>query len=283
MPDLERQPAWLDGTADQAFARWRNGVSVLHGLQRTGDGCYLDEAVRSAKQLQQLAQASGEGAFWTTNGKTLLGLGHGASGIGLFLLYLYLVVHEPEYLDLATKSISFDISSAAWLAGRVYHHDHKDADSRNRRSPHMRYGSGGVGTAALRLYAVTGEERFRIFAEDCAYTLSSRYTNKLWQDWGLAGFGEFLLDSYQLLGSGKYLDAAYYVAEGLLPHRIFRSGGIAFPGSELLKIGCDYGLGSAGIGFFLHRLLNPRSPRLLFLDELLPSKISTCPGGPDRG
>jgi class III lanthionine synthetase len=138
----------------------------------------------------------------------------------------------------------------------------------------MRHGSGGVATAAIRLWAITGEEVFAKFARDCARTVSSRYTNKLWQDWGLAGFGELLLDAFTFFRDERYLQSAFYIAEGLLPHRVYRESGIVFPGSDLLKLSCDFGLGSAGIGSFLHRLLNPGTPRFFLLDGLIEAAVN---------
>jgi len=67
--------------------------------------------------------------------------------------------------------------------------------------PHTRFGAAGVGTAMIRMYAATGERRFRHMAELCAFTASNRLGNKLWQDYGLSGLGELLV-GYVLLPAG---------------------------------------------------------------------------------
>jgi hypothetical protein len=99
-----------------------------------------------------------------------------------------------------------------------------------------------------------------------------RHTNKLWLNYGLSGFGEYLLDMYRLMGERRYLNTAFHLAEAILPHRIEKPEGIAFAAEELFRISCDLGGGSAGIGLFLHRLLRPEQPRFLMLDELLPGQ-----------
>jgi lantibiotic modifying enzyme len=261
-------PGLYDGAAG-----W--GLANLHFWLSTDKREYLSEAVHAGEHLLRSVKLLDGNAAWESNQKFPAGLGYGPSGIGLFLLYLYLAQGNPEYLAMAKEAVLSDISAGVWLDERVYHHDYHQAAPAVPKSPHMRHGSGGVGTAALRLYAVTGEEPFRSFGQSCADTVSSRYTNKLWQDWGLAGFGELLLDAARFLNDEKYLQNAHYVAEGILAYRIFKDEGIAFPGSELMKISCDFGLGSAGIGTFLHRLLNPGSNRFLLLDELIGRRSKT--------
>ncbi len=251
------------------------GLANLHFWLATGESAYLYEAVNVGEHLMRSVKSLDGNIAWESNEKFPVGLGFGPSGIGLFLLYLYLAQGNAEYLALAKQAVLSDIAAGVWLDERVYHHDYHKAASTAPKSPHMRYGSGGVGTAALRVYAVTGEEPFRSFSQSCADTVSSRYTNKLWQDWGLSGFGELLLDSARFLRNERYLQKAYYIAEGLLPYRMFREDGVAFPGSELMKISCDFGLGSAGIGMFLHRLLHPELHRFLLLDELMERKSRT--------
>jgi hypothetical protein len=77
---------------------------------------------------------------------------------------------------------------------------------------------------------------------------------------------------YRLMGERRYLNAAFHVAEAILPHRIDRPEGCTFAAEELLRLSCDFGAGAAGIGLFLHRLLRPEQPRFLMLDELLPGQ-----------
>ena len=263
----------------EGAAGW--GLVNLHFWCSTGEHEYLGRAVEVAEHLMGSAKVDKSGAFWESGETVPLGLGSGPSGIALFFLYLNAIHSDTKFLSMARNAVSFEIANAYWVGDRVFMHEIRTIDPKKMRSPHTKYGSAGVGSAALRLYAVTGEEKFRKFAEKCTYTVSTRLTNKLWQDWGLSGFGELLIDAFVFLGDNNYLNTAYYLAEGILPYRILKPEGIAFPGGELLRISCDYGLGSAGIGMFFHRLLNPTTPRFLLLDELLLSARGLSARSPD--
>ncbi len=85
---------------------------------------------------------------------------------------------------------------------------------------------------------------------------------------GLAVSESYSWDMFYFLQDDKYINAAYHIAEAILPYAIPKPEGVAFPGTELLRISCDFALGSAGIGWFLHRLLNPELPRLAFEHSL---------------
>jgi lantibiotic modifying enzyme len=82
---------------------------------------------------------------------------------------------------------------------------------------------------------------------------------------GLSGIGEFLLDMYHFTGEAHYLHQAHTVASGVMLYAVPQEHGIAFPGEELIRLSADFATGAAGIGAFLHRLLNQaRTPRLVY-------------------
>jgi len=78
--------------------------------------------------------------------------------------------------------------------------------------------------------------------------------------------GESLLDMFLVTGDESYLQKARQKAIQTLLFTIDRPEGIAFPGRFLFKISHDYGVGGAGIGLFLLRLvqLAPRTFHDLF-------------------
>ena len=129
--------------------------------------------------------------------------------------------------------------------------------------PYWRFGSGGIGSTLIRFFSVLGDTRYRELAEKIANHAATKYAVFPGQFAGLAGIGEFLIDMFHFTGEQKYLDDAFRVAEGVLLFQIRRPEGVAFPGEELLRISTDYGTGSAGIGMFLMRLLEPNG-RLFF-------------------
>lgn len=260
--DVYRTPGLYEGAAG-----W--GLANLHLWQATGQSVYLDRASSVGDWLSRHAEHEDGLSFWRQSDEIPLGLARGASGIALFYVYLYASTRDDALLEIARRGIAFDLHNGSDLGDRVLFSDIKTDDAHRARTPHTFYGTAGVATAALRIYSVCRDERLFSFIDRCAYTVSSRYTNKLWQDWGISGFGELLIDCYQCLQDDRFLDSAFYLAEALLPYSITRPEGVVFPGAELLRQSCDYGVGAAGIGFFLNRLLNPHKPRFLLLDKLL--------------
>jgi serine/threonine protein kinase len=257
-------PGLYDGAAG-----W--GLVNLHFWRATGEKAYLMDALEVGEQLLRTAKEDSQGVYWESGNQIPLGFGFGPSGIIPFLLYLNAVQPDDKYIAIAEKALDFEAAHLVWIAHRPLLYPNTNAAISAPKSPSMRHGSAGTGSAAVRLYVVTGDQRYRELADAISYACSNRNTNKLWQDYGPAGWSELLLDMYWFLGEENYLNTAYYQAEHILPYRIYRPEGVAFAGSEMVRVSCDFGMGSAGIGYFFHRVLHPKSPRLLLLDSLLVS------------
>ncbi len=253
------------------IAGW--GLAQLHVWHRLGQSRFLDEAVRIGKHLAQTVQRVPQGVTWALPERSPHGLFDGPSGVALFLVHLAAATAEQEFLDLALEALQFDLSYRQELGAHLLWYPYANAPLNEPKSPHLWFGSAGIGAVLLRAYAVTGDPGLRDWAERCAASVAERYTNKIWYDFGLAGYGELLLDCYTYLGDEKYLNSAFYLAEALLPHRIPREGGFAFAGQEQQRLCCDLGWGAAGIGIFLQRLLAPSTPRLLMIDTLIKARM----------
>jgi serine/threonine protein kinase len=260
----------------EGAAGW--GLVNLHFWRTTGEQVYLENALEVGEHLMRTAESDSQGVYWESDNQIPVGFGFGPSGISTFFVYLNAAHPRGQFLDIAEKALDFEVALSDSAGGRLRLTTHKDAPASNPVSPSMRHGSAGIGSAAVRLYALTGEPKFRRLADLCAVACCTRYTNKLWQDYGPAGWAEVLLDMYWFLGDENYLNNAYHVAGHIVPHRMYKPEGIAFAGSDLLRISCDFGKGSAGIGYFFHRLLNPKLPRLLLLDEMLGAVVDGAKG-----
>jgi len=245
------------------------GLANINFWMRTGDQSYLDEACEAGDFLRSTALSDATGSYWSHQNGVALGLAHGQAGVALFLTYLSAATSSAEWLELADSAFQFDWARRQELNGSLLWFSTPDAPRSGPKSPHMRFGTAGIGSAALRLFAATHDDDYRSRSAHCARSVGLRLSNKLWHDYGMAGYGECLLDAYHFLGDQDYLATAYAIAEGILPHRIRTTSGVAFPGSELIRISCDFGQGGAGIGLFVYRLLNPKSERTLFPDALL--------------
>ena len=269
-PLVHQEPGLYYGAAG-----W--GLAHLHFWHRLREPRFLERAVEAAERLIAGGHRSEAGWSWRPPESAVLGLGEGQSGVALFLLYLHVLDPQPRWLEAASAALDFDIAHCQDLGNQVLWFPRANSAPGEPKSPHLWFGTAGVGAVVARMWAATGEPRYRAFADRCAATLCERFTNKIWTEFGISGFGELLIDMYQLTGDEPYLWNAFFLAEAVLHHRIPKEGGYAFAGQDLFRICCDYGLGSAGIGLFLHRLSRPQTPRILMLDELLPTAVELAP------
>lgn len=245
------------------------GLSLIGCWDKTGDAQFLAAAVRVGDELLARARDTDRGICWDADEYVRLGYGEGQSGIAVFFLFLHAATRQEQYLEAARKALDFDLSYAVDVATGVLWFPHIDSAPGEPKSPHMRFGTVGVGTASIRAWASTRDPRYLEWAVECASCVAKRYTNKIWHDYGTSGYGEFLLDMFRFTGEQQYLTTAWYHAERLIAGRIERDEGTAFLGRDLLRLSCDYSMGSAGVGMFLRRLLEPTRPRLLLPDHLL--------------
>jgi class III lanthionine synthetase len=219
--------------------------------------------------LLSSSKSSERGFYWTTSRECPVGLAHGSSGIGLFLLYLYLATQDERYLFAGTQALDFDLAAAVRTKdGGLSWGD--SVGSVSPLYPYWRYGSAGIGIVTARFQRVIGSPRYESILDQIFIDADRKYAVFPGRFTGLAGLGEFLLDMHDFAGDSRYLASAHKVAAGIMHFRVERNG-IAFPGELLSRLSCDYGTGSAGIALFLNRLLgNQRSD--FMLDALFRSR-----------
>ena len=248
------------------IAGW--GMANLKFWLKTKNQTYLDRAQEVGRALLKTAQTSEDGLYWPTkDGVVHYGLGHGASGIGLFLLYLDRAVGGGRYEEAAVKAFDYDLAQAVEMPGGGLSWRRSD-EILKIVYPYLKSGSAGVGVVALRFLKAIKNPRYRDIIEKIHIDCDRKYTVFPGRNEGLAGLGEFLLDAYLETGDKKYLNSAYRAATGLKIFCMREKEGAAFPGSGLTRVSCDLATGSIGIALFLDRLQRPRSADFL-LDELL--------------
>ena len=256
------------------------GLACLYFHKETGDAYWLEQAARVGEKLIQQKNASDNGVYWPDlEGNVWTGYARGASGISVFLLYLYLVSGDTQFLETGRSALDYDLGAALELEGKI-RMPRATADSIT--SPHQKVyshywsdGSTGVCTALLRYISVLEEESDKEMLELIIADATRDYTGFPTLFTGLAGLGNVQLDAFGFTGDPKYLSSARYVTSGLLRFQIQKPDGIAFPGEQLLRISNDFGSGSAGIACFLHRLQHAEKYLSNFnfmLDELLDLK-----------
>lgn len=244
-PLLHDSPDLFYGTAG-----W--GMTNLRFFLQGGDELYLDEAIDAGRHLLRASCMPGFKYSWEQQIEGRLGLAHGGSGIALFLLYLYLTTNDERYLGAARDALERDLAFGV---------ETKDKGTSWGSSisfpspiyPYWRYGSAGIGMAALRFAKFLGDDRYNSVLQNIFVDTDRKYAVLPGRFIGLAGLGDFMLDMHDATSEPRYLDSAFKIAEGIMFFRVNRSG-ITFPGETLSRLSCDYGAGSAGISLFLNRL-----------------------------
>jgi lantibiotic modifying enzyme len=244
-------------------------MTALRFFVATGNELYLKKAKEAGTRLILTAKKSGQGYSWMSSDQCPLGLAHGSSGIGLFLLYLYLVTHDERYLAAGTQALEFDLSAAiATRDGGVSWAE--STASASTLYPYWRFGSAGIGTALLRFQRVMESPRYASILNSIFIDTDRKYAVFPGRFNGLAGIGEFMLDMYDFTGEARFRESANRLADGIMLFMVERDGGFAFPGELLCRLCCDYGTGSAGIALFLNRLMG-RQGNDFMLDMLFES------------
>lgn len=246
------------------------GLVALHLYMRFRDPVFLDHASKVANSIASRCTRKGQVCWWpNSQGTAPIGLGRGASGIALFLLFHGLATSSGSNVDLALSALKHDMSLAVNLSGYTLFQPTTNSNSNDPNSPHLLYGAAGVGAVAARFLKVfPGDEDLIETVNGCAFAIRQRLTNKFWQYHGLSGTGEYAMDLNQL-GIARDDNLPLWIAQGISPLEYrMGNGAIAFPGEGLIKLCGDYAMGTAGIGMFMNRVQR-NSDRFLFLDQLL--------------
>ena len=228
------------------------GMTCLRFFLTTQDQMYLDRAIVAGKKLLEMRKSADTGTYWELLGEVRLGFADGASGISLFLLFLYLLTSDSEFLAVAQQALNFDLSFGVENKDGGLAWPYSPTD-RSIVSPYWRFGSAGVGAVVLRFWRLLQEPSYFSILEKIFIQTDRKYAVLPGRFVGLAGIGDFLLDMHQFTGNPLYLESAHKVADGIMLFRVQREGA-AFPGDLLFRLSCDYGTGSAGIALFLARL-----------------------------
>lgn len=268
-PMLFRDPTMFHGAAG-----W--GLASLYFHERTGKEIYLDNALQAADFLLRTAKSTGRTSYWLRprGERVNYGYGYGASGIALFLLRAGLVFGREDLVKLAQRGVEFDLSH---LHEDTYGWTWTDVEGGSRFLRYWEHGSAGVGATVIRLYRELGDAKYLAAAEMIAEGASTKWTILPNLLTGLSGIGEFMLDMFFLTGHVEYVERALDMAATVLWYAIERPTGIAFPGRWLGHISNDYATGSAGVGLFLDRIVEPKSRYLVDMGRALPSDAPATP------
>lgn len=250
-----------------------NGLANLYFYLEYKDKYYLEHAIKVAQVIiDNKDKGTEKGLFWRDEfNSTYNGYLNGSSGIALLFLYLYKITGKEEYLNLAKKSIDYDMNQIKHHHGNVASLAYSEDQGSLKVSPYFDSGSAGLLTVLCRLikYDSNIEDKYINFFDeliiDCQRIFAVYPTLFL----GMAGLGNFVLDYYQILGVNKALDFAYKIAETIKIYDVdIRDGESGFPGVHLIKISNDFATGSSGVILFLDRLINNKHNFNFTIDHL---------------
>lgn len=253
------------------------GMGLLHLMLAAATGApgHLEQARALGDALAEKAEPAGAGVGWRQppgphpgfSGEMLTGFGHGAAGIGYFLLELWRATGESRYRRLADQA-------ARWLI-ECGEPSLRDGSGMNWPLAHGNddrwffwcHGAAGIGLFFLRAWELTGDLEYRQVAAAAARTIAvagRRGGPTLCH--GVAGNGDMLLAAHRVLGDPAWLEAAADCAELVQLYALPRPDGVVWPAEFPGVITPDYMVGYAGVGAFLLRLAAPdllRSPAVL--------------------
>lgn len=271
LPRAVRNPDVCHGTAGL-------GLTALHAWLRCGDGALLGAAMDAAAVLVERAAPHRDGYLWpipddawsSMAGKTFFGFAHGAAGIAYYLLLAARAADEMAMQQLALDAIRGLAGEAKWVGEEAYWLSGPDAEMFPEGYwPHWCNGSSGIGTAMVRAYRVTGEERLSAAAYGAARAVvSHRWRWGVSQCHGTAGNAELLLDLEAWSPSPEAESLTNAVVERLVASvRPWAGRRLLFDNPDRPLV-AGFNTGAAGAAALCLRWLT-RGPRLLMLDELL--------------
>ncbi|NVM29651.1 MAG: hypothetical protein HWN65_12485 [Candidatus Helarchaeota archaeon] len=232
---------------------------------------YLDLSIKAGNWLLNQTLYDPEGYKWPeyqnyTEKRNYTGMNSGLSGIGYFLLELYLQTRDNRYLIHAENA-------ANWLINNAIEENSGVKWEQLENTPNYFtgwfHGAAGIGYYFTELYYITLNSTYLEFANKAGNWLISEaipegsgckwkwYQNNSFNytgwDVGAAGIGHYFLRLYHFTSNVTYIQYAKSAAQWLINFAIPENGGYKWPYYENSIINStELGSGTAGVGnFFL--------------------------------
>lgn len=215
------------------------GLNLLHFADRTGEPALRLAAHRAAELVLQRLPADNPDADTSGSEQGYAGLMRGGSGPALLLLRAYDDTGDTGYLDGAAKALRQDLQ-------RCYRRPNGTLEVNEgwRTMPYLATGSIGIGLVLDEYLARRPDEQFA----EAARTIEATARSKMYILPGLFSGRAGIL----LYLAGRTPDPAYdpWVARqvrNLSWHALRYGGGLAFPGTALMRLSMDLATGTAGV------------------------------------
>jgi hypothetical protein len=218
------------------------GLNLLHLAERTGESELLESALVAANLVAQRLGDEDSVPDISGGDNPLAGLLRGPSGSALLLMRAYDVTGEEHLLDRAATALRMDLKRCIVRSDGAM-----EVNERWRTMPYLETGSVGIGMALDDYLSRREDEQFRIAsaqiaqaAQSTMYVLPGLFT-------GRAGILLYLASR----GTANADPSIARQIRNLDWHAVPYGGGIAFPGSGLLRLSMDLATGTAGVLFAL--------------------------------
>lgn len=244
------------------------GLTFLKFWKTLGHHKYLQAAIDIGQTLLAAKEEDDAGTYWVSQARKSSSYGHGIAGIAMFLLYLYKATGDKTYLTTGEKGLN-------WVIDNGYYNDEDGLtwvarDTTPSYTPYWSWGSSGIGKVFLRYWEVTHNDKYADLIDSIHIDCNRKYTIFSGYFFGCSGITDFYMDLRKHQRWADIADKAINrLFSGTMLFALEREEGIAFPGESASRISCDYGTGSAGVAWMMHRYIND-TPAPFMLDDLIP-------------
>ncbi|MEV0644213.1 class III lanthionine synthetase LanKC [Phytomonospora sp. NPDC050363] len=248
------------------------GLNLLDFGARTGESTLTEAGMKAAALVAERAAAEDGEATMSGGTAPWAGLMRGRSGQAMLLLRAFDLTGDRAYLDVAATALRADLRCCLQRENGSL-----EVNEGWRTMPYLDVGSTGVGLA-LDAYLRRAEDepfaealgRIDLAASSTMYILPGLFS-------GRAGILAYLASR-----SKSPLDdeAVLRQLRGLPWHALPYAGGIAYPGTGLMRLSMDIATGTAGILLAVGSVLSGETAVLPLLD---PSPAPMSPASPRRG
>lgn len=224
------------------------GLVMLRAYRLTSNRIYYNEAKKEAKFLiKKIPQIRKNNTYW--------GFAHGISGVGYFLLELYITSKDEVY-----KKFCIEISRTLCREARANKNSAfwEFGPASNNTWPYWCHGASGIGIFLTRLHNSMGgySQIIKLASKGVVYGL--RPTNNYGICHGIAGIGNFLLEAQAALN--KPVGGVEAILKLISLDISIRGKNIFWPAQENGDISDGFMNGYPGLVHFLARCIDMSIP-----------------------
>jgi len=234
--------------------------------------CYLEWACEIAARMERLSRCSAQGRHWLSHDKTPIGLGHGASGIAIYFLYLAQVTGDNHWLTVGQEALAYDLEYAVETHGGGMMWP-RSGERRDTLYPYWEFGTAGIAAAVSRYFYVTEDSDYRALLNRMVIELGRPDVLMPNLFRGAAGMAYALLDCHHFAKLGFCRDSAALCLRRAMLYGTWTHDYLLIPGRQLERFSCDLATGSAGVALALDRFHHPEPRHGLLPDDLLDSSF----------